>query len=105
MGIGSIKAVKSAKQVPVTETYAQMQARINGKTSMSIRKGEDIKYYDKNTRKVGHREYIFNQEGGEVRLNDGKKTCVATHFSTQTKWNSENYIPIVFDHCYADPQK
>lgn len=93
------------KPVPVRETYAQMQARINGKTSISIRKGEDIKYYDKNTNKIGQREYIWNLNGGEMKLNDGKKTCVATNFRNQISYNAQNQVPIVFDYCYANPQK
>lgn len=100
-----VKAGKPVKYVPVTENYAQMQARINEKMITALTKNNETKYYDKNNHKVGNYRRIGFGDKAIIELNDGKKTCVATHMDKQYEWNAQNFVPIVFERCYEDKQK
>lgn len=98
-------AVKPTKHVAPTETYGQMQKRINSMGTPIEPNGDHQTYINKNGKIVGRYDRIGEELGGTVKLNDGKKTCVATNFRKQMEYNSQNYVPIVFDYCYADQKK
>lgn len=109
MGIGGIVGTekgKEVKYVPVKETYAQMQARVNKQGPLSLSRGTDVKYYTADGKKqVGSYKYIGDALGGNVELNDGKKTCVAENYMSQLHNNVNYGTPVKFSYCYEDKQK
>lgn len=101
------------KYVPVTETYGQMQSRLNRTGPIQIPDAFDPKnhiyYYTKTWDKVGEYRYLGDEINGNLSLSDGKKTCVVEHSDkTLTRPYLDTGItapPIKFDYCYEDKRK